>query len=213
MNNEEFTGIITEGIRKSVEGIYGIGINQIVKGMSEASKNFFFELKYTWCSPKAVEFYNEHADELVNTINYISDEIIKMCKKIEDAHNIMSSANNSDPVIVDTPNYHLLSLPKLLDNLNGIVGMNIKEVKNKTTIYEGLMKIAISKLEDLPYRIDFFDPGRNLALTYRHMIDDMKEKITTQIDEILKIIVNAEETETDQVILSKEYAQSVLPNQ
>lgn len=213
MNNEGFIGIITDDVKKTVERIYELGINTIVKGMSKEAIDFFTDLKYTWCSPKAIKFYSEHAAPLVNTINYISDEIINICKKVEEAHNIMSTSNDSDLVIVDMPNYKLLSLPQLLDNLNEIRGMNVTKVKNRTRQFKELMKISIGKLEDLPIRISLFDPGRDLAITYRHMLDEMKEKATTEIDAIVEKITKDAETEVDQVILTKEYAESVLSNQ
>ena len=213
MNNDNnITGINVNEVRKVIEELYNKGVNHIAKKMGEKSIKYFGELKYTWCSNKAIDFYNNHAEALVNTINNISEEIIKLCKKIENSHNIYAKVNNSELITVQTDKYVLLSLPTFIDNLNGISGMNIEKVKEYTKEFRIMMTVLIDQIYTLPYKIGLFDPNYEQAKAYKHTLYVMQEKIEKEVHDILSAIDEAIQNETNEVRLTKEYAESVLGN-
>lgn len=210
---DHFTGTRTEAIKKSIEDLYNLGVNHIIKQMSTASIEYFSALRYLWCSNNAVEFYNKYATPLVDAINNGATDIINICKKIEEAHNFYAEANGSELVSVETKPYKLLGLPSFYDNLNGVVGMNIEKVHSQTLQYKLYMNTLLSQLDDLPIKIDFFDPGQNQQLAYQRMLNTIKENIQTQFTGIIDDITNAEQTETNNIKLSQEYAIEALNNQ
>lgn len=209
---EEFTGTHTQRVKQSIEELYNKGVEHIMKSMGKVSIDYFSTIRYLWCSENAVAFYNKYADPLVEAINNGVTDIITICKKVEDAHNIYANVNGSQLVSVETHPYRLLGLPNFYDNLNGVKGMNVNEVKYQTNMFKLFMNSLLSQLDDLPITIDIFDPNKDQLLTYRNMLNTVIERIRTQFDNIVTDIELAESTEADQIQLTKEYAIEVLNN-
>ena len=205
-----FVGMNPEELKQRIEAVYQRGIDLIMNPLGEATVDFFSSIRYAWFSPKAVEFYDKHADRIVQSINDVVKTLHDYCLKAADAYNIMAFANGLPTFEANLYPAKILTLPKTEDNLNGEVGMDTISVQYVLDIFERKVRIKLNNFDKLPQYLPVYDANNAMQNAYRQAIANLKTRFTEEFEYLMNDIKYYIETAERNVNVSSRKAFEAL---
>lgn len=179
--------------------------------IGDAYKNFIDELSYCWASPKAVQFWTDMTPKYEDAIWQLQLLIDAMAQKMVDAYNFAARANGAGTTNYKNEGGIGFDCGKLVDQKDGIVGMNVTEVRDVILpAFQNDVGLALDELRSLPKSIALYDDENGQQHYFSINVDNIIEKVEENIDEIVSEINGALETETDNILLAKQNATDVM---
>lgn len=214
----EITGFNPVKAKEDIKNFYREMIN-IENNFYVGAYYLFNNLRDLWCSEKAIEFYDNNAQKTIDIDNEFINDINSITSRAIDAYNLIAKSNNAlafpDTYItssLDSVDYDATDcLPQLLsEDPTGIVGMNIKAVKEELNDYVSSMNDVVASLDEVPTNVAFYDPDGSLQEAYESLINKMKSEIPMRIDGVKNDINSAIETEVNTIDLAKTHAAEIM---
>lgn len=229
MENDGFTGFNPELAKKNIQD-YNEEVLNLIIALRQGFGYLFSELKYKWCSPKAVHFANEFIPKICQCDIDITTANYNIMLNAKEAYNLMARANGSGLIVLDEDivssdahpiesnvngreeflaSYGILPLEPS-HPINGGVGMNIQLVKSVIHEFELKMVNALDSLRSLPTEIALFDAENAQQYAYKSTINRFVDRYEHLFGEILDAIKNDIELEQDNILLAKKQATESL---
>ncbi len=178
-----------------------------------AYKNFIDELSYCWASPKAVQFWTDMTPKYEDALWKLQLLIDETAQNMVNAYNYAAQANGAGTTSYENEGGVGFDCGKLLDQRDGVVGMNIIEVRDVVLpAFQNEVKLAVDELKNLPKSIALYDDENGQQHYFSVNVDDIIQKVEENIETIVSEINGAIETETDNVLLAKQNAIESLAN-
>lgn len=200
-------------------------IDDFKRAMLDVEDNFdsavntlFEELSYAWVSPNAVEFYTKYSEECYSLKKIMIESELAICQGAWRAYNTMANALGCATISEDygydankSVSSGWLSISMLHDNKGGKSGMNVNLVKN---FILPAFDIGVKRIEDsltaVPTSIALYDAEGEQSGAYATGISNMKSKVENLLNDIKNSILNAIETETDNMLLAKQQSANAM---
>lgn len=176
---------------------------------------FLFEqLYFTWCSPKAVEFSNLQTTKLYGTYKAIYLHICDISRNAVRAYNIVASANNATRINYTPQDFNYAGesqYTKLLENKDGVVGMNINLVENYILPeFDSKIKNALHQIESLPKAIALYDDETGQQHAFSTGVSALISSASEIISSVESTIQTSIKEEQNTIKLAKEQATQTL---
>ena len=192
-------------------------------------EDLWVDLEFTWCSEKAVEFdkkYNNRGTGFQRVVLEFFRACDNIAKNARKAYSIIAKANSySDVMFLEEYEINEEDHPTEYGSgfyyefgcnlhpahpTNGVVGMNIMQVKLAVDVFKTKIQGVISEIDNLPMNIAFYDEDGSQAAAYASEIKKMKDKIIEMTNQIVTEIASAMENEQNSILLAKQQATESL---
>ncbi len=211
---EEFTGFDVSGARNNISKFYE-EMDRICWKMEGDLTTYCSELHSTWCSPKAVEF-NSQLDKMWAANQMVYNTCYAIVENAVRAYNVIAQSNGMEGWYPNFPKETVNSAVNdpyyLVESKNGVVGMNVMQVKLSTDAFKKAVEDYKNSLDNLPTEIALYDPDNLQKGTYKIELTKAKETFTDTIQKVLDGIMGAIDTESQTILLAKEKSVDSLQN-
>lgn len=218
MSMEGMTGLNNSVARENIKNFY-YNAASASGNIRTTFEQLFEELKIVWASEKAVNFSKTYLERISKILNDFDNELSVIVHNATRAYNIVADAhgmNASIPMLwfLDEPGVEqydgLMFFPIFSENINGVTGMNINEVRNIISTYEPKLQVAVQEISAIPTAIALYDDENGQQVAFSNNINAMKTNFEMLIFEIFAVLKANLETETDTILLAKEKSTSTL---
>lgn len=218
--NDGFTGLSVAQAQNDMDA-YAVKAFSNRHNYWLAFNYLFEELSQVWASPKAVDFDRIYRPIIADNLANFDYTIAKNYTDARDAYNFLARANGvptigSDSMyLIDSNGNHAQGLevdsfPKLLDNINGIVGINDEQAKIIMSSFESKIKAALEETDEIPMDIALYDPYGNLKKSFVNRVSFLKQLVTVLMKDMTRKVEIAIEQEAHSVLLAKQQATESL---
>ena len=209
-NGDGFTGINVTAARSQLETLNEMAYeayNKIYNGVN----NFLEESLKKWGSPNAVNFSDtlkkSYSDFLMNFANEVYNSISSINSSAQTlAKNNGASWSDVDCTLRRDCSFNI----GLQSSVDGIVGMAVDQMRILRDVLKSSIDQGMEMISYLPKSISFYSADGSLLEAYSTGIDELIEEITSKNSVVFQTIDQLLETETNNVLLSKEKAASTL---
>lgn len=213
----DMTGFNPDVAKQELNAFKNYG-NEIYHKSIDAYEIFNYALYDSWCSPKAVEFQENHFKKIVAIPENIHIVYTQIYRNATDAYNIIARANGWPTIDLSDQNswtsHYAESLRadrKLREaNENGVVGMSVANVKLARGIFLDEMKAVIELMNETPMNIAFYDPDGAQQAAYKNEIQTRVTNMNEVIDAAMAALDSAMETEENTILLAKNEAAGTM---
>ena len=210
------TGFNPEAAKQQLEEFKEYGKN-ICNKASDVFDVFNAALAESWCSPKAKEFQRDYLQRLAIFDDNILTLYNQIYRSAVDAYNTIAAANGWPSMAQDTQGFWSkyyagqgVSTAMKEASENGVVGMNVANVKLARSIYLDEMKKIVDQMNETPMDIAFYDPEGAQQAAYKNEIQTRITKMNEDINEAMAAIDSAMETEENTILIAKDSAASTM---
>ena len=212
----DITGFSPDVAKQQLDDFLKYG--KVVRGKAADTYHDFLRSLYeNWCSPKASDFTRQHLHKLCAFHGDIDTLYTQIYRSAVDAYNIIARANGWSSMAQDDQKKDDASFNETMGTLllreaneNGVVGMNVANVKLARDLYLTQMNDVINLMNETPMNIAFFDPGDEQKTAFRSIIKTRVDLMQERINEAMATLNEAMETEENTILIAKESAAQTL---
>ena len=212
----DMTGFNPEMAQRQLEEFKEYGRNIYTK-VSDVFDVFNAALAESWCSPKAKEFQVDYLQRLSIFDDNIRTLYNQIYRSAVDAYNNIARANGW-PNMAQPPQdfwskyYGAQGVSTAMKEAseNGVVGMNVANVKLARSIYLDEMKKIVDQMNETPMDIAFYDPEGAQQAAYKNEIQTRITKMNEDINKAMAALDSAMETEENTILIAKDSAASTM---
>lgn len=173
----------------------------------------FNDLSTNWASPKAQEFDNTYRPKINELLDKFIALIGSTVESAVNAYNTVASAHGAGTVGGIEQSYvpTFGEFPKLLAEIDGVVGMEISHVRdNIMPLMKSKINHVVELMNEIPTAIALYDDENGQQHAYETHIKEIVSKIESTNNEVFSAIDSAITTEVDAIIKAKQAATDTL---
>lgn len=202
-----WTGLNVEAVKEQIQTFRNEAF-RAYSNFKSAFELFNDSLYRTWASPKAVDF-NSYIINLAyeNIICLSCNDVLQAACA---AASFMARYNGDNTTFTYEELVEDIEPVRLLDNKEGITGMNIPLAKMALSSFTDSVKSVLNELRDLPVNFALYDPAGELKTQYQALVKDAISHIEFLVEGATKDLNAAFDEESMNITMGKQQAEQVL---
>ncbi len=189
--------------QESVEGIYW--------KLQDAIGEFSFSLSSCWASPKAVDFKSKVKPMFDELFQEMSNSSMAIVHGATSAYNTAARANGAQTIAdISEGFFDATDFAEMLDNKDGVVGMNVETVKGHLADFKERMISCVDMFDNVKTSIALYDDENGQQKSYAAGVNRFKNNIISTMEATVKIVEDAIETEAQVVFNAAQDAATTL---
>lgn len=214
---EGFTGLDIQRAVYDIVDFYN-SCDNLTLDINHCVREFFDVLNKKWASPNALAItknliskINETYAGFITNFKHILSGACEAGRILAASHDADASRFNLGFDVESGYVSNAVTDAKVCEEtLNGVTGMDTQGVKIALDLFVKDAKDIVRVMSNLPQGIAFYDPEGNMLTTYNRNITNHCNMFSALFEDIRIQVVNAINTETDNILLAKQQAQDAM---